>query len=293
MKRLLFNKWLWGGLGIAGLAVAIVFFSGKQSGGELRRDIASAERKDLLIKVTVAGTVIPHKRTVFTPAYSGYVRKLYVSVGDKVVTGAPVVSLAQSPNGGDVGFPMRAPFGGSVVQVLKSEGEYVEEKGEGNAIVRIDDLSRLFVVSEVPENDIGRIRLGQEVMIKVNAVLDRSYKGVIREIALAAKEKKEWRRSGDGVEFEVRIEITDQDAQVKPGMSSIVDIITDKRERVLALQQEFVEKNGNAYQVTLADGKKREVQVGVQNAELFEIRGGLQEGEKVKMVDFLAIPSVK
>jgi len=293
MKRFLFSKWLWRGLGIAGLAVAIVFFSGKQGGGELRRDIASAERKDLLIKVTVAGTVIPHKRTVFTPAYSGYVRKLYVSVGDKVVTGAPVVSLAQSPNGGDVGFPMRAPFGGSVVQVLKSEGEYVEEKGEGNAIVRIDDLSRLFVVSEVPENDIGRVRLGQEVMIKVNAVLDRSYKGVIREIALAAKEKKEWRRSGDGVEFEVRIEITDQDAQVKPGMSSIVDIITDKRERVLALQQEFVEKNGNAYQVTLADGKKREVQVGVQNAELFEIRGGLQEGEKVKMVDFLAIPSVK
>jgi len=289
MRNYLFNRWTLSAVAVVAVGAYFVTRPSKNVG----RDIASAERKDLLIKVTVAGTVIPNKRTVFTPSYAGYVRKLFVKIGDKVVAGAPVVALAQTASGGEVGFPLRAPFGGSVVQVLKSEGEYVEEKGENNAIVRIDDLSRLFVVSEVPEADIGRIRVGQEVMVKVNAILDRSYKGIIREIALAAKEKKEWRRSGDGVEFEVRIEITDQDGQVKPGMSSIVDIITAKREQVLALQQEFVEKNGNGYRVTLEDGKKRDIEVGVQNSELFEVRAGLAEGEKVRMVDFLSLTPPK
>lgn len=293
MKRFLSNNRVYATLVLTVLAILYAYLSRGNSGAELRRDIATAEKKDLLMKVTVAGTVVPNKRTVFNPPYTGYVRKLFVKVGEKITAGSPVVSLAQTPSGSDVPFPMRAPFSGTVVQIQKSEGEYVEEKGENISIVRIDDLSHLFVVSEVPESDIGRIRIGQEVMIKVNSILDRSYKGEIKEIMLAAKEKKEWRRSGDGVEFEVRIEIKDIDEKIRPGMSSIVDIITDKRERVLALQQEFVEKNGTSYQVTLQDGKKRTVEVGAQNSELFEIKSGLKEGEKVKMVDFLAIPTLK
>lgn len=273
------------------LAAILVMTGSKPPADSARREIASVTRRDLLTKVTVAGTILPHKRTVFTPPYNGYIRRLFVKIGEDVKAGAPVMSLSQTPRGNDEEYPLRAPFAGTVVQVMKAEGEYVEIKTENNTIVRIDDLSRLFIVSEVPESDIGKIRVGQEVLVKANAVLDRSYQGIIREIALAAKEKKEWSRSGDRVEFDVRVEIVDKDKQIRPGMSAVIDIITDRRDNVLALQHEYVEKNGDAYQVTLENGEKKKIEVGGQNEEVFEIRAGLSEGEKVRMVDFFTLPS--
>src|SRR4051794_29170910 len=68
------------------------------SGGEVAR-LGTVKRADLLRQVTVAGTVVPARRTVFTPPYNSYVRKLYVKLGDPVKAGDPIVSLAQSLRG--------------------------------------------------------------------------------------------------------------------------------------------------------------------------------------------------
>ena len=176
------------------------------------------------------------------------------------------------------------------MQVLRTQGEFVECGKDNNGIVRIDDLAKLFINSEVPEADIAKIRTGQDVVIKANAILSRSYRGIIREIALAAKEKKEWSRSGDRVEFEVRIEVMDKDDELRPGMSANVDIITDKRTKVLALPHEYIEKENGKYFVTLDKGEKRQVQVGMQNEEMFEITRGLKENDKVRVVDFFSLP---
>lgn len=276
------------------IAIPIWGFAAKDSGSffgkSAPKNLGRVERADLARQVTVAGTVVPQRRTVITPPYNSYVKKLFVRLGDNVKDGDPVVSLVQSlrDSGTDV-FPLRAPFSGSVVQVLKSEGEYVETGREGNAIVRIDDLTRLFVNSDVPEADIGKIKIGQQVLIKANAILNRAYHGVIREMALAAKEKKEWSRTGDRVDFEVKMEVIDKDARVRPGMSVIVDIITDKRTNVLALAQEYIEKTDGNYFVTLENGERRKIEVGLQNEDKFEIIKGLAEKDAVRVVDFSAM----
>jgi len=41
--------------------------------------------------------------------------------------------------------------------------------------------------------------------------------------------------------------------------------------------------------VVLENGQKKEIEIGIQNEEAFEIRGGLKEGEKVQLTDFLSL----
>lgn len=289
MKRFWVSRFFWVILifGTAGFFVALSNRGGNVSTRNPETDIV--HRQDLLQKVTVAGNIFPNKKTIFTAPYAGYVHKIYVKQGEFVKANTPVVSLVQTLHGREDVYPMRAPYDGTVVQVLKTEGEYVDQ-GKDNPIVRIDDLTRFFVVVDVPESDIAKVKIGQEAQIKAPAVMDRTYKGVVREIALAAKEKKDWNRSGDRVEFTVKIEVLDKDDQIRSGSSVIVDIVTAKRSGVLTLRQEYVQRgDDDQYFVTLENGKRRNIKVGLQNEDLMEIVDGLKEGESVRMVDFLSL----
>ncbi len=244
----------------------------------------SPKKGNLVSRVTIAGMVQPAKKTVIMAPYHGYVRKLFVKIGDHVKEGDPVVSVSQSLLASEQVFPLRAPFTGVVVQVEKAEGEYVREGDPKEFILRIDDLTHLQVVAQAPEIDRAKIRIGQEATVKASAVLNRSYRAKIRDLALAAKEKEQWGRSQ--VEFSIRLDVLDKDEQLRPGMSVIMDIETDKRENILSLRHEFIQKEKDKFFVTLKGGAKKTIEVGIQNEEAYEIISGIKESDEIQMVDF-------
>ena len=290
------NPWLKNSRTKAILALAVVlltasgfYFVKRHSGaGTGDATIGVVKKGELVQRITVAGTVIPKKRTAILPPYNGYVKKMYVKIGESLKAGDPVVSMVQSLGSVEEVYPIRAPFPGTVVQVLHSDGEYVTEQGDNSMLVRIDDVGTLYIMADVPELDLVKLKVGLPVIVKATAILGRSYKGVIREISLAAREKKEWSRASDKVEFPIKIEITDKDEQIKSGMSTLVDIISDKREDVLTLRHEYIQKSGDQYFVLLENGTRKDIQVGLQNEEMFEITKGLNEGDRVRQVDFLS-----
>jgi multidrug efflux pump subunit AcrA (membrane-fusion protein) len=253
--------------------------------------LGTTTRGDLVKRVTIAGSISPNQKTVISAPYSGYVKKLYVKIGDHVKAGDPIVSLTQSLTAAhEEVYPMRAPFDGVVVQVLKTEGEYVDPtntNSNGTGIVRIDDLTHFYVDATSPEVEIGKLKVGQEAIIKSSSILSRTYKGRIRFISLAAKEQRDWDKSR--VEFSVMIDVLDDDTQLKSGMSVICDIVAEKASKALMLRQEYVEKDGDKYFVSTEAGVRKEVEIGLQNEEAFEIRKGLVEGEQVRQIDFLSI----
>lgn len=251
------------------------------------KGIAKVTQGEIIQRVTMAGVVVPRKRTVIMAPYSGYVRKLYVKIGDRVRQGDPLVSVSQTIDSKDPLFPLRAPFPGTVVNVEKSEGEYAREGDTKDFILRIDDTHPLFVMGSASEIDRTRIRVGMEVVIKASAILTHSYKGIIREVALSAKEKERWERNqGD---FPVRAEVLDQDQDLRPGMSVVMDVISAKKKDILTLGYEYLRKEKDQYSVTLKNGEKRPVRVGLQNEEAFEITEGLKEGDLVRAVDFASL----
>ena len=251
--------------------------------------LGRVERGDLVVKVTISGIIMPRRHAMITPPYSGYVRKLHVKVGDKVREGAPIVSVAQAVGAAhEEVFPLRSPLAGIVVQVLKKEGEYVGASSSGGSdstLVRVDDVTKFNVESNVPEVEVGKLKIGLPVVIRAVAVSERTYVGKISDMALAAKEQQGFDRSR--VEYPVTITISDQDERIKSGMSAIIDIIVRESRNVLKLPHEFVQKGAGGYFVTTKTGQRQPIEVGLENEEAFEIKSGVVEGEEIRQVDFL------
>lgn len=288
------RKWLMRAGGT--LATILVLFGIYRLSGcydsKTRRTIGVVTRQDFIQRVTFAGVVVPFKKTIVTAPYNGYVSKLFVSVGDSVKAGDPIVSVVQSLQSGDSPFPLRSPLNGVVVQLERSEGEYVREGDYKEFILRIDDTSRLFVVANAPEMDRVKLRFGQEAVIRASAIIDRKYKGLIRELSLAARDK-EAEANSQVVDFPIKIEITDGDEMIKPGMSVVIDVITARKENVLSLRHEFIRRDKDHYFVVLQSGDRKTIEVGIQNEEGFEILSGLSEGQKIRQVNFSELNSAE
>lgn len=247
------------------------------------------KKKTLIQRVTISGIVIPNRKAVISAPYNGYVKKLYVSIGAQVNQGDPIITLSPSTDGGsESAFPLRAPFAGTVVQVFKSEGEYAEQgsTSPNNYLVRLDDLSQLYVEASVPEMEVGKLQLGQDAIIKASALFNTSFQGKIEKISLAAKEQTGWEKSR--VEFPISIKVTKGDERLRPGMSVILDVVTRKLDNVLTLGHEFIQKDGESYFVIVPGGGKKPVSIGIQNEEVAEIKSGLNEGDAVLQSDFLS-----
>ena len=171
-------------------------------------------------------------------------------------------------------FPIaRAPFAGTVVQVLKKEGEYSDSTNAavGNALARIDDLSELYIETSAPEVEIPKLKIGQEALIRATQFLAEPTKVKSSRSPKPRLNKRTWDRSR--VEFPLSIHVVDRDAELKPGMSVIVDIITLKLTNILTLPHEFIQKKGTTYFVKSTTGEKKDIEVGAQNEEVFTRSG--------------------
>lgn len=250
--------------------------------------IGRVTRESMVQRVTIAGTVEPLKSALITAPYDGYIKKMFVKQLSPVKAGDPLVSVALSVRSSENIFPIQSPFNGVVVQVNKIEGQFAKQGEVKDYIMRIDDLSKMFVYARVPEIDIVKIKSGMEAEIKASAILSKSFKGVVQDISLSSIERDNV-GSRSQVEFLVKILILDPDPLLRPGMTSAVDIISDRRDNVLTLKHEYIQMSNGSFFVTLKDGAKRDIKVGLQNESVFEIIEGLEENQEVRLVDFLSL----
>ncbi len=277
---------------IGGWLIKSKFFGAKSADGKqgMRRSalsVTSPKKINFVQKVTVSGAVKSIRSTTISAPYEGYVRKIFVSLGQKVKKGDPLVIVTTSLSEQDTTFPIRAPFDGTVVHVLKTEGQAVKPSSDVKEyILRIDDMSQMFVDALTPEMDITKINVNDKCIIKASALTNKSYNGEVKNIALAAQATEQWSRRQQ-VEYAINILIKDPDKDLKPGMSTLVDIITLEKPDVLVLPHEYIYNEGKDYFVILKSGERKPVKVGMQNETEIEITEGLSESEQVQPIDFL------
>ena len=277
---------------IGSLAAVLFFRAELFNRAPTATGLGSVVRGDFSVKVTLAGTVVPVKRTLVSAPYTGFVKKIFVKVGDRVRVGSPLVEFSQSLMSADENPPLRSPLQGVVVQVEKTEGEYLKEGDPKEFILRIDDLSRIFVLGQVPEMDLVKLALGQETEVRVTAILNKTYQGVLRELSLSSRQKDAYSGS-QSVEFPVRIEILNPDEKIKTGMTALVDVTTLKKQDVLYIRHEFLRFSGNDRFVILKNGTRRAVIIGDQNDEVVEITSGLSEGDLLQQIDFAGSEEIR
>ena len=159
-----------------------------------------------------------------------------------------------------------APFDGTVTQSNAVPNALVTA---GTQAFRIDDLSNLVIDVQVVEVDINHVQIGQPATITFDAIPNKTYNGKVLSIDLAGTS------ASSSVNFTVTVQLTDADAQVKPGMSANVTVTTNKVENALVVPNTsiFTETNGQQYVYLVQNGAttKLTVTVGVASDSATQI----------------------
>ncbi|MFQ6003808.1 MAG: efflux RND transporter periplasmic adaptor subunit, partial [Candidatus Zixiibacteriota bacterium] len=187
------------------------------------------------------------------------------------------------------GLTLKAPIDGLVVynEVWGPSGRQKVKAGDtpwpGQSIIEIPDLASMYVKTSVNEVDINRLDVGQQVIIKVDALPDLTLYGKVSRIATLARLEK-----GTNTKvFDVDVTIEGTNPNLKPGMTASCQIITDRIPDALYVPVESVfEKEGKTVVYVLtSSAKSREVEVGQKNSDYIVIKKGLKEGERVTLRD--------
>jgi len=162
-----------------------------------------------------------------------------------------------------------APFDGVVTIVESKPGDQIDP---GSPAFRVDDFSRLLVDLEVSEVDINTIAVGQEVVMSFDAVLAKEYQGIVVEVALVGTETQ------GVVNFTVTVELLEPDEDIRPGMTSAVNIVIRQLEQTMLIPNRAVRvvDDERVVYVLQANGEIEKVAItlGASSDTYSEVSGG-------------------
>ncbi len=128
---------------------------------------------------------------------------------------------------------LESPFDGVITKVDTQTGDLVSA---GTTAFQLDDLSRLIVDLTVTEVDITQVKVGQPVELTFDAITGKEYHGQVVEVALVGE------KESGVVNFDISVELIDPDQDVRPGMTTAVNIITNEIPDVLLVHNRAVRK---------------------------------------------------
>ena len=102
----------------------------------------------------------------------------------------------------------------------------------GTILMTVADVGTMIIKAGVNEVDIGKVRLDQPVKISLDAYPKVKFAGTIKRIAPAARLEEKVKV------FEVEIAIDRQGAELRTGMTANIDVVGEKREKVLTVPVE-------------------------------------------------------
>lgn len=148
----------------------------------------------------------------------------------------------------------------------------------GDPLYRIADLSTVWLIADVYEQDLGAVQVGQNAKIAVNAYPGATFGGKVDFVYPTVMRDT---RTG-----KVRIVIENADGRLKTDMYANVEFGTSAGGgEVLAVPSTAVIDSG-ARQVVLVERgagtyEPREVKLGARADDFYEVRKGVTEGERV------------
>ncbi|NLO89890.1 MAG: efflux RND transporter periplasmic adaptor subunit [Clostridia bacterium] len=167
-----------------------------------------------------------------------------------------------------------SPIDGIVAEVNVDPGEMA---AMGTPVVTVVDMDSVLATAKVTEKYLKSIKEGQTVEVLIETVMDRPFKGKVVHISPVADAKS-------ANTYELEVEISNKDHQIRPGMSAMVSLVLDKAEEVPAVPVDSVIERSGKNIVFVVEGKKavvREVALGINDDKYVEIKKGLKRGDRV------------
>ena len=188
------------------------------------------------------------------------------------VTEQQIADLEKTRKASDT-LTLLSPFRGVVQSVPLEQGKNVKV---GDMLVEVADLSVVWVWAEFYENELPMLQVGQNIDVSTKSYPGEKFKGTISVINPFLDEAKRTAK--------VRIDIPNPDFKLRPGMYVNADLEMDMGE-ALTVPVSAVMPTGtrNVVFVDKGEGKlePRIVELGTKYADIYEVKSGLQENERV------------
>lgn len=178
---------------------------------------------------------------------------------------------------------IKAPIDGYILSRTVEVGDPVTPLSsfqEGTVLMKMANMQRLIFKGTVDEIDVGKMKEGMEVEIRVGALPNDTVHGTLRKIWLKAEKKD------NATVFPIEILIPGaKNTVLRAGYSANANIIINKKTDVLTIPERVVTfRNDSALvKVAIGVGKEEErlIKTGLSDAINVEVLAGLTEGEEV------------
>ncbi|MCB2201003.1 efflux RND transporter periplasmic adaptor subunit [bacterium] len=167
-------------------------------------------------------------------------------------------------------YELRAPMDGEVIRRSLVNGQRVGDMDEGFVIA---DLSRVWVEGDLYPRDLGLVRKGMKVRIDAGYGIPTA-EGYLDYVGPIVGEETRTAR--------VRAEIDNVDGRFNPGLFVTIHVFTEPVEVAVAVPKSALVQLENEPHLYVQEGDEYhpvQVQIGMENGSLLEIREGLEAGQ--------------
>lgn len=309
-------------------AATLAILGGMFWASPYRRRLAPVEvraetcrQEDICNTVTMRGKTELAWRSQVWPPWPAVVKQLYVSQGDQVEAGDPLMLLEPAENPGqalasqmadqeqaarqllaqwnwqqagqgseaaselpqDPRQPvlLEAPIGGLVMEVYCRQDQAVSPLAPCAAI---GDMESVLARVQVGEGNLHKISPGMEAEIQVEAFPGQPLTGRVEAVAPYAQAGSILDQNAEIV-TDVLVSIENSQGRLRPGYSAAVTVKTQQHRQALLLPYDFVgqDSQNREYVMTLWQGRARKklIQTGLELEQQVEVLAGLEPEELV------------
>ena len=174
---------------------------------------------------------------------------------------------------------------GMVLQVPVKLGNQVIESNtfnDGTTVATIADMKDMIFLGKIDESEVGKIKEGMTLLLTIGAIEDERFNASLEYIS-----HKGVLENG-AIQFEIKADVTIPEGSfIRAGFSANADIVLDKREGVLTLDEKLLQfDEGNPY-VEIQTGEqvfeKKPLKLGLSDGIYVEVLEGISSEDKIKV----------
>ncbi len=269
-------------------------------------EIVRVEKGNIEVKVLSTGIIQPYTRVEVSASVGGRIDRVEVDEGDLVKKGdilawissedrmalldAARSALESSQQENDQEAIKEAEMAYEIAEKAYKpvpltnsiSGEVINRSCEPGQNVSTQSIlfviaDRLVASVEVDEVDIGKIKMGQQTWITLDAFPDERLKGKVTKIS------REGSLVSDVVVYEVMVDPLKVPPHWASGMTANVEFMVERKDSILVIPKGTVKgKEGDNYVMLLEDKPTpRKIETGITDGRVIEVTEGLKEGEKI------------
>jgi multidrug efflux pump subunit AcrA (membrane-fusion protein) len=226
--------------------------------------------------IKTQGDVVANSEVKIYPKMEGKILERKVSVGAQVSAGDVIALVDPSEVGKKyLPNPVESTVSGTILSIPVHEGDKVTTT---TVVATVGDISRIKIETYVPEKYISNLKIGTAAEISFDAIPETVFDAKISEINPVV--------DAESRTIKISLRLNRADSRVLVGMSASVKFVVEQRKNVIIAPRDAITQNteeeGYVFVIKNNDTvEQRAVTLGMEAESAFEIKKGLNVGDKV------------